>query len=97
MPFQKGQSGNPAGRPRNEQTITTVLRRLLLEKEDGKARAEHVAISLIRLARAGDVNAIKLVFERIDGKVTEPVDVTTDGHAFSFSIQRAEQDASDSD
>jgi hypothetical protein len=90
--FQKGQSGNPAGRPKSEPTITPWLRRLLLEKQDGKTRAEHVASRLIQMAQDGDVKAIAVVLERIDGKVPDQVDLTTDGQAFSFTIQRAHVD-----
>lgn len=98
MPFQKGQSGNPAGRPRNEQTITTVLRRLLAEKQDGTTGAEHVAATLLKMATDGDVKAIAIVLERIDGKVTEPIDVTSKGKRLvTFNIQRAATPSDDSD
>jgi hypothetical protein len=90
--FQKGQSGNPAGRPKSEPTITPWLKRLLLEKHDGKPRAEHVASRLIQMAQDGDVKAIAVVLERIDGKVPDQVDLTSDGQAFSFTIQRAHAD-----
>lgn len=85
--FEKGQSGNPAGRPRNEQAITPLLRRLLQEKRAGKTRAEHVANTLLSLAEDGDLNAIRTVLERIDGKVLDQIDVTSNGESFSFTIQ----------
>jgi hypothetical protein len=93
--FQKGQSGNPAGRPKGEPTITPWLRRLLLEKHNGTTRAELVASRLIQMAQDGDAKAIALVLERIDGKVPDQVDLTSDGQAFSFSIQRAHADRDD--
>lgn len=79
MPFQKGQSGNPNGRPKSEQAITPALRRLLAAKREGKTRAEHVANVLLSLAENGDVNAIKVVLERVDGKVMDHLDLTSGG------------------
>jgi hypothetical protein len=92
MVFKKGQSGNPAGHRKGEPQITPWLRRLLLETQDGKTRAEHVASRIIQLAQDGDVKAIAILLERIDGKVPDQVDLTTDGQAFSFTIQRAHAD-----
>jgi hypothetical protein len=74
MPFQKGQSGNPAGRPRSEQSITPWIKRLLFEKAHGRTRAEHIATTLLQMAADGDVNAIRIVLERIDGKVIQPIE-----------------------
>jgi hypothetical protein len=44
------------------------------------------------MAQDGDVKAIAVVLERIDGKVPDQVDLTSDGQAFSFTIQRAHAD-----
>src|SRR5256885_336002 len=76
MPFQKGQSGNPAGRPRSEASITPWIRRLLAEKRAGRTRAEHIASKILELAEDGDPNALRMVLERIDGKVVQPVEQT---------------------
>ena len=84
--FEKGQSGNPRGRPRSEQAITPWLRKLLEEKRAGKTRAEHVANAWIKAAEAGDVNAIKALADRVDGKVPDSVDVTSGGKSFSFTL-----------
>ena len=92
MPFQKGQSGNPNGRPKLEQSVTNVIRRLLSEKQDGKTRAEAIATTLLDLAAAGDVNAIRVVLERVDGKVVQPIEQTgtlTIDHIDSSTVDRA--------
>src|SRR5436853_3706870 len=74
MTFQKGQSGNPGGRPRSEQGITPWLKRLLFEKANGQTRAELIATTLLNMAIDGDVNAIRVVLERVDGKVLQPIE-----------------------
>jgi uncharacterized protein DUF5681 len=54
-PFEKGQSGNPAGRPLGARNRTTVAAQALL---DGKAEA--ITDKAIEMALSGDINAIRL-------------------------------------
>lgn len=75
MPFVRGQSGNPRGRPRNKPELAPALRALLLEHTDGRTTAEAIARALIDRAITGDIEAIKVVLDRVDGKVTTPVEV----------------------
>lgn len=72
MTFQKGQSGNPAGRKKNQPLLTPTLRQLVAK--DGNK--EKIAEVLVRLALAGDLDAIKIILDRIDGKVVAPVEVS---------------------
>src|SRR5262245_1886149 len=60
MPFQKGQSGNPAGRPRGIVNRATALAQTLLSE-----RAEGIARKVIELAEAGDMAAIRVCMERL--------------------------------
>jgi len=60
MPFQKGQSGNPAGRPRGALNRATVLAQTLLSE-----RAESIAGKVIELAEQGDQAATRLCMERL--------------------------------
>jgi hypothetical protein len=60
MQFQKGQSGNPAGRPRGALNRATVLAQELLS-----ARVESIAGKLIELAEGGDMRAIRVCMERL--------------------------------
>ena len=61
-PFVKGQSGNPGGRPKGT-SITSVLRALMTD--DDKA---EIARQLIRGARAGEMDKIREVLDRTEGK-----------------------------
>jgi F0F1-type ATP synthase gamma subunit len=59
MPFQKGQSGNPAGRPRGIVNRATALAQTLLSE-----RAEGIARKVIALEE-GDMAAIRVCMERL--------------------------------
>jgi hypothetical protein len=70
MTFHKGESGNPAGRPRGSRNRTTVLMQSLLE-----ANAEAIARKAIDLATGGDLTAIRICFDRlVPARKHEPVD-----------------------
>jgi hypothetical protein len=58
--FQKGRSGNPAGRPRGSRNQSTLAAEVLLEGE-----AEALTRRAIELALEGDTTALKLCLERI--------------------------------
>lgn len=71
MTFAKGQSGNPAGRPKRGTALADALRKELTPQ----ARAKVVK-ALIKKAQEGDLAAIKLVFERLDGAVPQSLEHT---------------------
>lgn len=75
MPWVKGQSGNPAGRPRRGQSFADALRRALRERdpETKRTRLQQVAEAAVQKAIAGDLDAIRFIAERIDGKVPDMV------------------------
>ena len=60
MPFQKGQSGNPTGRPRGALNRATVLAQTLLSE-----RAESIAGKVIELAERGDMTALRVCMDRL--------------------------------
>jgi Family of unknown function (DUF5681) len=60
QPFQRGQSGNPAGRRAGARNRTSALAMHLMDQD-----AEGVILALIKAARGGDVAAIRLVLERV--------------------------------
>ena len=70
-PFQKGWKGGP-GRPKGWTTLRTELMRRISEvDEDGIPHRTKIARTLIRLAEQGSVEAAKLIFDRLEGKVPE--------------------------
>jgi len=58
MPFAKGQSGNPAGRPKGSGDKRTSHRQLI------DAHIPELVEVVVELAKQGDVGALKLCFER---------------------------------
>jgi hypothetical protein len=69
MQFQKGQSGNPAGRPRGARNRTTMLMQNLLA-----GRAEVIGQKLVELAESGDIAAIRICMDRLaPARKDEPV------------------------
>lgn len=57
--FKKGQSGNPQGRKKGEETQSTKVRKMLL------SRSQELIERVIELALSGDGAALKLCLDRI--------------------------------
>jgi hypothetical protein len=75
--FPSGVSGNPRGRPKNTH-LTDALRQQLSElnpNASDQTIAEQIAQTLITLALSGDVQAIKEVFDRCEGKPKQSIDL----------------------
>ena len=66
MQFQKGESGNPAGRPRGARNRRTVLAEHLLEGD-----TEAIVRTMIERAKEGDKAAVRLCVDRICPRVTD--------------------------
>jgi hypothetical protein len=60
MPFQKGECGNPAGRPRGSRNRATLLMEGLLADD-----AEAIGRKAIEMAKQGDMSAIRLCMDRL--------------------------------
>lgn len=59
-PFEKGQSGNPNGRPRGARHKTTIAMQALLD-----GQGEALAQKAVELALEGDSVALRLCLERL--------------------------------
>lgn len=94
--FKPGQSGNPAGRPVGSKNLSTILRDMLEEEIDVKVDdtgrkerrkfSELIIRKLIKRASDGDPRAIKEIFDRIEGRAKQSVDVTTDGKPLNDEV-----------
>ena len=72
-PWAKGVSGNPGGRPRKK-LIDQALQDLLLT--DDSALAVAIAKKLLTKAKKGDIKAIQLVAERVEGRPKRQIEIT---------------------
>jgi hypothetical protein len=59
-PFERGVSGNPAGKPKGARHRITLLAERLMEND-----AQDVVMAVLAAARGGDMAAARLVLERI--------------------------------
>ncbi len=99
-PFKKGQSGNPAGRPK-ALTLSEAYRRELAKIDEtdpqGRSFAEVLAEQTIIKAKTGDVAALKELADRTEGKARQTIMLTTDRReqieqAVTRMIERAASD-----
>ena len=73
MPFRKGESGNPGGRPKDKPFADALRMEIKAAGEDHKA-LRRVARTLIELAEQGDIRAIRELADRLDGKPMQAVE-----------------------
>ncbi len=81
--WKPGQSGNPGGRPRNEDSLAAQLREVLAEvdEESGKTKARLLAEKYVALGLDGNVMAITAIADRVDGKPPHSVTLKGDTDA----------------
>ena len=60
MPFQKGQSGNPAGRPRESRNKASIRMQEMLEE-----KAEALVNKVVELAMGGNIAALRLCLDHL--------------------------------
>lgn len=87
MTFKPGVSGNPGGRPKKGASIAGALREAMAEvltipQSDGTmktvTKAEFLSFKLFQLAATGDLPALKLCLEHVDGPPRQSVALTNE-------------------
>lgn len=70
MPFAKGQSGNPAGRPSKKgESLRSEIVTLLSESVEGEEiRLSAIIRKLVSMADAGNLKAVEILFSYAYGK-----------------------------
>jgi Family of unknown function (DUF5681) len=74
MPFRKGQSGNPGGRPKTT-AFGVVLAQQLDAVRAGTTTRERIAAVVVEKALKGDLDAVKWIADRVDGRAPERLEV----------------------
>ena len=69
--WKKGESGNPAGRPKKIPELRELLANVLGDEKDGKTAAEAILMGLRAKAIKGDARAAELLLDRAYGKVNQ--------------------------
>src|ERR1700723_707403 len=71
-PFKPGQSGNPGGRPK-KRPITELYERILSDPKN-IAAIEKAVLATLRKGNMTMVLLLREITERVEGKVTQPID-----------------------
>lgn len=72
-PFKKGQSGNPAGRPKKLPELDVLLADVLGEEQNEIEAAKAILMALRKKAIKGDVRAAEAILNRAYGKPKESI------------------------
>lgn len=91
--FEKGESGNPNGRPKGARNRSTIAKQWLevsqkiknpiTGKEEKLEQQDIMTLALIKKARNGDVSAYKELMDSAYGKIVQPTDITTKGDSLN--------------
>jgi hypothetical protein len=81
MPFEKGQSGNPGGRPKSKPFKEALLMEALAAERGDPCEAKPGSLrwNARKLLEQGEVPSIKELADRLDGKVPQAI-VGDDDH-----------------
>lgn len=93
-PGKRFEKGNPGGgRPRSNLSKLLSLKAFSKNPETGKLFGQELVDKLFELAASGrgDIDAIKYVFERLEGKIPEALDLTSGGKTLADFYPRGPQ------
>lgn len=71
--LNKGETGNPNGRPKKLPELDKLLADVLGEEKDGVTAAEAILKALRLKAAKGDVRAIEVMLDRAYGKAQQTI------------------------
>ncbi len=75
MRWKKGQSGNPKGRPKKQDSLTSLIKeeikKICPADREKRTWKELIVRDTLQLAMKGNATALKEVWERLDGKILQ--------------------------
>tara|TARA_R110002020_G_scaffold146963_1_gene321998 strand:+ start:1204 stop:1545 length:342 start_codon:yes stop_codon:yes gene_type:complete len=106
IPYEKGQSGNPKGRPKGSKNRSTVAKRWLQVEQDLKnpltseietmSQEDLMTLALIKKAREGDTQAYQKLLDSAYGAPVQQVEQTNIELPF-FNLDADRNDGSKED
>lgn len=82
-----GHTANPNGRPKREHSITDAIREIMDEKPDLR---KALGTKLIKMAiEEGDLGAMKLIINYLEGMPVQPTDITSNGEEVRIMFHAA--------
>ena len=106
IPYKKGQSGNPKGRPKGSKNRSTVAKRWLQVEQDLKnpltseietmSQEDLMTLALIKKAREGDTQAYQKLLDSAYGAPVQQVEQTNIELPF-FNLDADRNDGSKED
>ena len=86
IPYQKGQSGNPKGRPKGSKNRSTIAKKWLsveqnqknplTNKDEDMSQEDLITLALIKKARKGDVQAYQKLLDSAYGAPVQQIEQT---------------------
>ena len=90
-PFQPGQSGNPGGTVRGVPKLKTALHKILRtpvgKRFVAATLSDRIAKKTYDLAMRGNTKMLELIWERIEGKVVQPVSLPDEEARIELAVQ----------
>jgi hypothetical protein len=85
--WQPGQSGNPSGRPKKLHITDAIRLELEQPGPDGMTNDAAIARKLVEMARGGNLEAIREIADRTEGKARQRTELSgPEGAALPFEI-----------
>lgn len=82
--WKKGVSGNPRGRPKKRDSLTSLLKEEIAKicpaDREKRTWKELIVRATLQLAMKGNATALKEVWERLDGKILQTEKVQLGGN-----------------
>lgn len=86
--FQPGQSGNPLGKPKGARHFSTLFKEAIKKIDSGTGERTDLVIvkSVLAKAKKGDLMAVNVVREEIDGPLPKPIEEGRAGNTFNIVV-----------
>jgi len=80
--WKPGESGNPAGKKKGTRHFSTLIREAITKvaTDTGTSDDKEIVRALVEKAKLGDLKAVDMVLDRVDGKAEQTINLDADIH-----------------